>query len=116
MMDIREVGYRCSGGMSQDEENGMVTRFKVNEFGRTFATRERGAELREQLTQRLGSASAVVVDFEGVTNISYSFADEFLGKLCADGGVRVETANARSGIERIVGRAVGRRAGAHAGC
>jgi hypothetical protein len=99
-----------------DEEDGMATRFKLNEFSQTFATRERGSELREELAQRMGSDKDVVVDFDGVTNISYSFADEFLGKLCAEDDVRVTVENARSGVARIAGRAVERRAGAAASC
>jgi hypothetical protein len=94
----------------------MATRFKLIEFSRTFATRERGAELREELAQRAGSEVDVVVDFDQVTNVSYSFADEFLAKLCADGRYCVTTENARPGVDRIVRRAVGRRAGDAALC
>jgi hypothetical protein len=103
-------------GEFHDEEDGMVTRFKLNEFSQTFATRERGTELREQLAQRLGPDKAMVVDFDGVTNISYSFADEFLGKLFADGDIHVTVENARPNVARIAGRAVERRAGAVVAC
>jgi hypothetical protein len=99
-----------------DEESGVATRFTLNEFSQTFATRERGAELREELMGRVGEGEEVIVDFDGITNISYSFADEFLGKLCADGRMRVITENVRPGVARIAGRAVERRAGAAARC
>lgn len=103
-------------GEFHDEEDGMVTRFKLNEFSQTFATRERGTELREELAQRAGSEKSVVVDFDGVTNISYSFADEFLGKLLADDDLQITVENARPGVARIAARAVERRAGAALSC
>lgn len=94
----------------------MATRFKLNEFSQTFATRERGTELRAELAERVGDQGSVIVDFDGVTNISYSFADEFLGKLCAAGEMKVVVENARPGVARIANRAVQRRAGFVASC
>jgi hypothetical protein len=103
-------------GGFQHEEGRRVTRFTLNEFSQTFATRERGTELREELVHRAGSDKAIVVDFDGVTNISYSFADEFLGKLFAEGNMQVTVENAMPGVARIAGRAVERRAGTAVSC
>lgn len=116
MLYIRGAGYGCAFGGFHDEEDGMVTRFKLNEFSQTFATRERGSELREELSRRVGPAKAIVVDFDGVTNISYSFADEFLGKLLAEADIQVTVENAGPSVARIAGRAVERRAGVAASC
>lgn len=89
----------------------MALTFFLSDFGHTFATRERGAELRGELLGRLDGAPDVMIDFAGVTNVSYSFADEFLGKLCADDVVRVQSRNASPRVARIASRATERRAG-----
>ncbi|HMJ34951.1 MAG TPA: DUF4325 domain-containing protein [Baekduia sp.] len=99
-----------------DEEDGMAVRFSLNEFSRTFATRERAAELRELLIDRVADDRRVVVDFTDVTNVSYSFADEFLGKLSADGDIRVAWENLAPSVAQTVERAVDRRAGSASGC
>jgi hypothetical protein len=87
----------------------MALHFALIEFGRAFATRERGTDLRDELLRRLEGADVVVVDFADVTNVSYSFADEFLGKLCADGGPTVQLEQMTAGVERVVRRAINRR-------
>jgi STAS-like domain of unknown function (DUF4325) len=87
----------------------MALTFTLNDFGTTFATRERGAELREELLERAHEDDHVTVDFAGVTNVSYSFADEFMGKLCAETNMRVEMLNAAARVAEIAGRAVERR-------
>ncbi len=96
----------------------MALHFDLIEFSRAFATRERGTELREELLRRAAhaDADAVVVRFAGVTNVSYSFADEFLGKLCAQADVAVRLEGMAAGVERVVQRAVERRAGSQVGC
>jgi hypothetical protein len=92
----------------------MALRYILSEFGTSFATRGRGRELREDLEAKV-SADAVVIDFAGVTNVSYSFADEFVGKLAAD-GVDLTVDNMSAPVERSVRRAMTRRAGAPVGC
>jgi anti-anti-sigma regulatory factor len=86
----------------------------LKNFGTSFATRERGRELRESLYER-ADGGLVVLDFSGVTNVSYSFADELVGKLRAD-GIDVELVSMSGPVERSVRRAVERRAGASVGC
>lgn len=93
----------------------MALTFTLNDFGTTFATRERGAELRGELLDR-ATGEEVVVDFAGVTNISYSFADEFLGKLCADAETRVSTVNVAPRLAEIAARAVARRTAGAVSC
>jgi STAS-like domain of unknown function (DUF4325) len=88
----------------------MALIFTLGEFGRTFATRERGTELRDELIRRAGVQQDAVIDFAGVTNVSYSFADEFVGKLHADGDLHVRLENAVPRVARVVTRAVERRA------
>lgn len=60
-------------------------RFKLASHGTVFSTRPRGLELGSQLERMAVAAQAQVVeiDFEAVNSMSYSFADEFVGKLAA---------------------------------
>ncbi|HMJ03912.1 MAG TPA: STAS-like domain-containing protein [Conexibacter sp.] len=87
----------------------MALKFTVRDFGQTFATRERGAELREELRRRADEGDEVIVDFADVTNVSYSFADEFLGKLCADPTLSVSPQNLAPSVARVAHRAIERR-------
>lgn len=89
-------------------------RYVVKNFGTSFATRSRGRELRDDLVARAGE-TMIAVDFDGVTNVSYSFADEFVGKLSAE-GVAIECINMVPAVERSVTRAIGRRSGTPVGC
>jgi hypothetical protein len=88
-------------------------RYILKDFGTSFATRARGRELREDVVANL-SDGAVLLDFAGVTNLSYSFADELVGKLSAD-GYELEYINMAGPVERSVQRAVARRIGAPVG-
>jgi anti-anti-sigma regulatory factor len=94
----------------------MVTRFPLSEFGTSFATRGRGEELRHEVLKRIGASAAVVVDLADVEHVSYSFADEFLGKLSADEGLSVEVVNSSPGIGRTIDDAVRRRTSAAVAC
>jgi hypothetical protein len=87
----------------------MALTFQVNEFGRTFATRERGDALRRELLKLAEGHDVVVVDFDGVMSVSYSFADELVGKLCAEELLHVELRNLSPRVQEIVNRAVARR-------
>lgn len=92
----------------------MALLFNLREFGSTFATRGRGAELREAVLDRCGDDSEVILDFAEVTNVSYSFADEFVGKLASDSAddLKVKLINAAPSVDRTVERARQRRSGA----
>jgi anti-anti-sigma regulatory factor len=90
----------------------MALSYILKDFGTSFATRDRGRELREDLLSRTSDRHAVL-DLAGVTNLSYSFADEFMGKLRAD-GFDLLIVNMAPAVERSVQRAVGRRTGAPA--
>jgi anti-anti-sigma regulatory factor len=91
----------------------MALLFSVRDFGTTFATRERGAELREAVLDQASAEPAVVIDFATVTHVSYSFADEFVGKLAADNRDKfdLELVNMKVSVERIVCSARQRRTG-----
>ena len=92
----------------------MALLFSLREFGSTFATRGRGAELRELVLSRFADERAVIIDFTDVTNVSYSFADEFVGKLSADHPevAEIELTNMVDGVERTVLSAQQRRTSA----
>jgi hypothetical protein len=96
-----------------------ISTFKLNEFGQTFATRGRGKELREELLSRMDAEETIEVDFAGVTNVSYSFADELFGVLMSSTGVGVPTVrlvNVEPTVDRVVRDAVGRRRGEPVTC
>ena len=59
----------------------MAPAWSLRDFGSTFATRERGTELRQRLLAEHNATGRLVIDFADVTHVSYSFADEFIGKL-----------------------------------
>ncbi len=94
----------------------MALQFRLIEFGRSFATRGRGEELRKELIARVEDEDVAILDFSGVTNVSYSFADEFVGKLAAERTPRVESANMSAEVARSVERAVARRSGETIAC
>jgi hypothetical protein len=100
------------GGLRQAEVHRMALEFRLAEFGHAFATRERGQELREEVLRRLGQEDVVTLDFSGVTNVTYSFADELVGKLGAGAHPRVEQVNMAPAVARTVERALDRRTGA----
>jgi hypothetical protein len=95
----------------------MPLLFQLRDFGRVFATRERGAELRTELLSR-STEDDVVVDFDGVTNVSYSFADEFLGVLVSGeiASRSVEPVNMQGSVDRVVRHALSRRRGEPIAC
>jgi hypothetical protein len=90
----------------------MPLLFQLRDFGRAFATREKGAELRDRLLSS-SSDESLVVDFADVTNVSYSFADEFLGVLASDEAHPrlIEPVNMSAPVDRIVRHALARRRG-----
>jgi hypothetical protein len=92
----------------------MTFNYVLKDFGTSFATRERGRELREDVVARHGG-DRVILDFADVTNVSYSFADEFVGKLRSD-GCELECINTVPAVERSIRRAVTRRTGAAVRC
>lgn len=62
-------------------------RYRISEYGRVLATRERGSEIRLAMESALRSApinEEIVLDFSGVDIISFSVADEIIGRIVAD--------------------------------
>ena len=55
--------------------------FKFREIGEALGTRQLGAQARERLLPLIESNDKVVLDFEGVSVVSNSFADECIAKL-----------------------------------
>lgn len=54
----------------------MQMDYKLTKYGSVFSTRSKGARMLAEL-----KATPEVVDFRGVRSVSYSWADEFVGKL-----------------------------------
>jgi anti-anti-sigma regulatory factor len=91
----------------------MAILIRVGEFGYSFATRARGSELREEVLEQTLDHQAVILDFTDVTNVSYSFADEFVGKLaCERPEGMLELTNMSQTVGDTVRRAQQRRASA----
>jgi hypothetical protein len=87
------------------------------DHGKTLATRPLGAKLRGGVTSQVDDL--VVLDFAGVLAVSYSFADEFIGRLAeialrADGGFEIHMLNASDEVLAVIDRAVELRGVAHA--
>jgi hypothetical protein len=56
--------------------------FSLAKHGLVFSTRDRGVRMRAELLEiSHASAEAVTIDFAGVQSATYSFLDEFVGKL-----------------------------------
>jgi hypothetical protein len=55
-------------------------RIRLGEHAQVFSTRARAEEIRGEI-ERAARASSVLLDFEGVRSISFSFADELFGVL-----------------------------------
>jgi hypothetical protein len=61
----------------------------------------------------------IEIDFAGVTNVSYSFADEFLGVPVASPSATVplmRLVNVEPSVDRVVKDAIGRRRGEPVAC
>lgn len=58
----------------------------LSEYGKSFATRPRGAEVASLLVDGINSRgdSHLMVNFEGVSVVSGSFADEFIRRLASN--------------------------------
>jgi anti-anti-sigma regulatory factor len=56
--------------------------FSLAKHGLVFLTRDRGARMRAELLEARDTATGpLTIDFAGVQSASYSFVDEFVGKL-----------------------------------
>lgn len=93
-------------------------RFRLAEHGRAFSTRPRGAALLGVLEGKAHGASEAIIDFEGVTSVSYSFADEFIGELMerADAGrydFEPALENVAPALRRVIRRSLENRGVAH---
>jgi STAS-like domain of unknown function (DUF4325) len=58
-------------------------RYVLGRHGHAFSTRTRAEQIRGEIEQLASGASEVLIDFEGVASVSYSFADELVGVMAA---------------------------------
>lgn len=56
-------------------------RYRLSQDGTVFSTRARAEEIRANVESLVRGRPAVVLDFDGVRSISFSFADELFGVL-----------------------------------
>lgn len=54
-------------------------RYVLGRHGQAFSTRARAEQIRAEIEQLAAGAADVLIDFEGVRSVSYSFADELVG-------------------------------------
>lgn len=98
-----------------DDEN--VLNFVLREEATGFGTRIAGERVRNKVLnylRRIDTPTKVNVDFSGVSMISSSFADEFIGKLIAELGFLrftklVTMTNVNRTVEPILNRSVSQR-------
>jgi hypothetical protein len=99
----------------QDDSGTVVFRLIDKASGR--GTRKSGEALRNEVINLAGQSPALIVlDFEEVSVVSSSFADEFVGKLVATFGFiaftqRFRLANMNPTVEAVVNRSVSQRMG-----
>lgn len=61
---------------------------KMSEFGSSLCTRSSGRDVYNQVAKELAADNKrVVFDFENVTSVTNSFADEVFGRLALDVGL-----------------------------
>lgn len=116
-MDLVRAGVRLTSEnpVNLDEQpvptgGEAVVEIRLEQFGRAFSTRPRGAELAQCVAELAGPAPDVVLDFTGVLAISYSFADEFVGELEALGWpVAPDVLCAASEVRAVLARTLERR-------
>jgi anti-anti-sigma regulatory factor len=51
----------------------------LGRLGQAFSTRARAEQIRAEIEQLAVDSPDVLIDFEGVRSVSYSFADELVG-------------------------------------
>jgi hypothetical protein len=54
-------------------------RYVLGRYGQAFSTRARAEQIRAEIEQLAAGGRDVLIDFEGVRSVSYSFADELIG-------------------------------------
>jgi hypothetical protein len=54
-------------------------RYVLGRHGQAFSTRARAEQIRAEIEQLVADGRDVLIDFEGVRSVSYSFADELIG-------------------------------------
>lgn len=54
-------------------------RYVLGRHGRAFSTRARAEEIRAEIERFADGGRDVLIDFEGVRSVSYSFVDELIG-------------------------------------
>src|SRR5260221_5101774 len=54
-------------------------RYVLGRHGQAFSTRARAQQIRAEIEQLAAGGRDVLIDFEGVRSVSYSFVDEVIG-------------------------------------
>ena len=69
---------------------------KFSQYGKSLGTRALGNDIRNRVLNEIRSGKKVIFDFDGVTTINNSFADELLGKLVST--IKFETVREKTEI------------------
>ena len=54
---------------------------KLSDISTTLGTRQKGQEIRNVIEKHIENGEKIIFDFDGISSISHSFADECFGKL-----------------------------------
>lgn len=99
-----------------EDDRGNI-RYKLRDKSSGTGTRQSGLALRNEVANLCGESTAVVLlDFDGISVVSSSFADEFVGKLVVAYGFigfaqRFRFINMNDAVATIVNRSVAQRVG-----
>lgn len=95
--------------------------FRLADHGHGFSTRPRGVEVLALLDQAARPGDTIGVDFSDVLSVSYSFADEFVGKLAerqarGDASFTATISNVPEPLHRVIDRCLEARGLSPADC
>ncbi len=100
--------------MTQDSVSKYVTVRLAERFAGSLLTRDQGKIVRDDLRFEIDSGALVTIEFEGVSELTPSFADEALGRLLLEIGPdrfkkQVVLRSATLDIRRLVNKVLAHR-------
>ena len=90
----------------------MKQQYRFKKIGPSFGSRALGKRIREELKPKILSSDKFVFDLKDVRMVSYSFADEFFGKLSLEikeDYKKTKLENANEFVKHIIEVAIKRR-------
>lgn len=79
MRPAPNVASLCMTTLENTPRSSASPRYVLGRHGQAFSTRARAEQIRAEIEQLAAGGRDVLIDFEGVRSVSYSFADELIG-------------------------------------